>query len=298
MDRKRIELVDSMQKYLIAHAEDENFTLEEFYSEFGYSRRQADRVFSAVTKMTPNSFLTRLRMTKSASLIAKGKKDILDVALLTHDTHEGYTRAFVKLFHALPSEYKKGNKFIPLFVPYSPLTFQKYLKGELKMNETKTCLCMIAPVEKPKRKLVYIPAKSANDYWSFCEEVGCDWEGLLNSIPSKMCTAAILTLPPALILEGYGSVAAGVEVPADFEGIVPENAFICELPPCTMLEFESEKPNSEEEFFAFLGELFKAVENFDYVSHGFKVADEIAPRFNFGSQNGKAAKLSVPVKKQ
>lgn len=40
--------------------------------------------------------------------------------------------------------------------------------------------------------------KKAVDYWSFCEEKGCDWEGLFNSIDCKMDSVAIMKLPENL----------------------------------------------------------------------------------------------------
>lgn len=51
---------------------------------------------------------------------------------------------------------------------------------------------------------------------TYCGEMGCDWEGLLNSIPEKLDLAALLTLPRPLIRPGTSGCAAGVEVPADY----------------------------------------------------------------------------------
>ena len=51
--------------------------------------------------------------------------------------------------------------------------------------ETEKLLCMVTPVERPKRKLMLLRSANASDYWSFCQEKGCDWNGLLNSIPEK-----------------------------------------------------------------------------------------------------------------
>ncbi len=59
--------------------------------------------------------------------------------------------------------------------------------------------CIITLVHRKKRKLILLRSKKATEYFSFCEENGCDWEGLLNSNPYKLDTAAILTLPDFLI---------------------------------------------------------------------------------------------------
>lgn len=58
-----------------------------------------------------------------------------------------------------------------------------------------------------------IPSLKAHDYWSFCEEMGCDWEGLFNSIPEKLDLVAILELPTFLQKPDTSKIVAGVELP-------------------------------------------------------------------------------------
>ena len=97
-----------------------------------------------------------------------------------------------------------------------------------------TSICTVTPVNRPKRKLIYLPSKSATDYFSYCEEVGCDWEGLLNSIPEKFDTASLIDLPDFLVDEDISKVAAGVEVPIDYDKPLPGGYKIAELEECTM----------------------------------------------------------------
>lgn len=108
-------------------------------------------------------------------------------------------------------------------------------------NETKASpsLCTVTVISKPARKLLVMYAKKAHDYFSFCEEVGCEWEGLFNSIPSRLETAALITLPPSLIPEGSTETAAGVELDADAVVKIPEGCSLIELPPCDYLYFQS-----------------------------------------------------------
>ena len=42
----------------------------------------------------------------------------------------------------------------------------------------------IQVVEKPRRKVIIKRGVKANEYWSYCKEVGCDVWGLLTSIKS------------------------------------------------------------------------------------------------------------------
>ena len=39
-------------------------------------------------------------------------------------------------------------------------------------------------IEKPARKVILKRGIKANDYWSYCNEVGCDVWGLLTSMKS------------------------------------------------------------------------------------------------------------------
>ena len=90
--------------------------------------------------------------------------------------------------------------------------------------------CMITVKEREKRKLIYLPSHHAQDYFSYCEEVGCEWEGLLNSIPEKFEPAALIELPDKLVENGFSKIAAGVEVPLDYDKELPETYKTVELP--------------------------------------------------------------------
>jgi len=296
--RYKIELVQKMQDYIVSHAQDEDFRLDNLYLFVGYSKRHADRCFQSLLGKTPKEYLKLIKMTDSARQILDNNSTILDAALRAgFESHEGYTKAFRDRFGKLPSEYKKGKSFIPLFIPY-PIKGcnSRTLNQEDKINmEHKSCLCMITPVLRPKRKLIFHRSQKAHDYWTYCEECCCDWEGLLNSIPAKFDTATILTLPSFLMKEGYGNIAAGIEVPFEYDGEIPKNYEIAELPPCEMLFFQSQAFQTQQEFFILIGELFRAVDTFDYAAYGYQIADELAPRFNFGGQRGAGAKLAVPI---
>ena len=99
----------------------------------------------------------------------------------------------------------------------------------------------VTAVERPTRKLILIRSVNATEYFSFCEEMGCDWEGLFNSILEKFDTAALITLPQNLIKPDTGNKAAGVEVPANYSKPIPAGYEIIDLPPCTMLYFQGQK---------------------------------------------------------
>ena len=167
------------------------------------------------------------------------------------------------------------------------------MKGEKRMETT---VCTVTPVSRPKRKLIYLKATSATDYLTYCNEVGCEWEGLLNSICEKFDTAALIELPDFLQKEGESKIAAGVEVPLDYEKPVPDEYRIVELAECTMLYFQSEPYDNPDDFGQYIGQVFKTVENYDLARNGYQSASDVAPVFNFGATPLLGARIAIPVK--
>lgn len=295
----KVALVQKMQDYLLMHLHDEEFDFETLYTAVGYSRRHADRCFQALLGKTPREYYRLLRMSESAKQLLEKDDSILETALSADfQSHEGYTKAFREAFGKLPSEYRKGKSFIPLFIAYPIQGYYGYInKKERDPMENKTCLCMIMPVQRPARKLIFLRSKKATEYWTFCEELGCEWVGLFNSNPAKFDTAAILTLPPFLMKEGYSDIAAGIEVPLDYDGEIPENCEVSELPACEMLYFRSQPFDTEEEFFKLMDEVNKAIKVFDYAANGYKEAPHLAPSFNFGGEKETGVKKALAVEK-
>lgn len=76
---------------------------------------------------------------------------------------------------------------------------------------------------------------------SFCEEMGCEWEGLLNSFEEKLDTAAIVTLPKSLVPEGYSDTAAGIELPAGYQGEIPWGYLTAKLPKETSFTLRADR---------------------------------------------------------
>ena len=154
----------------------------------------------------------------------------------------------------------------------------------------------VTALDRPARKLIMVRSKTATDYFSFCEEMGCEWEGIFNSIPEKLTTAALLTLPKSLITAGTGNTASGVEVPADYAKPLPKGCEIIDLPPCTMLFFQGAPFENEADFGEAIGTLWELMESYTPEKYGYEYAPDLAPYLNLGAaQDG--AKMAKPAKK-
>ncbi len=160
-----------------------------------------------------------------------------------------------------------------------------------------TNYCLITPVHREKRKLILMYSEKATDYFSFCAEKGCDWEGLLNSNPVKIDTAAILELPDFLCKKRYGKIACGIEVPIDYNGKIPDGYEVVELPECDMLYFQSPSYENEDDYTVMIDLVNDAISKFDCNLYGYEIRNDIVPRFNFGAQKEVGARYAIPIKK-
>lgn len=293
---EKVNIVQAMQDYIREHVDSD---LEAMYEHIGYSKRHADRLFSEFLHMTPREYVRKVILTDTAKELLTTDDNIIDIALNSgYETHEGFTRAFKKHFHTSPDEYRKCPKAIPMFTQHPVWSYYTYLNNQEKLAMDKnTMICTVMPVERPKRKLIILRSKNAHGYWEFCEEKGCEWEGILNSIPEKMDFAAILELPAVLVKEGTSKTAAGIEVPMEYDKELPEGYEIVELEAGTMLYFKSEQFGDEKDFGSAIECVMKSHERYNPKEFGYEYDCENAPVFNFGASLEMGAKIAFPVKK-
>ena len=309
MQRDKIELTAKMQNYIREHCLDEGFTMDALYKAAGYSRRHACRVFKELMDKTPEEYVRAVQMTASAESLIKTDASILAIALdADYESHEGYTRAFSRLFGTTPSRYRHGQIPIPLFTQYPIQHYYSYLQqkenekmenqsNDQQSHETMPSLCTVTVVRKPARKLLVMYARKADDYFSFCEEKSCEWEGLFNSIPSRLETASLMTLPPSLHPEGTTETAAGVELEESAEITVPEGCDLLSLPPCDYLYFQSPPYEKEEDYCKAIEMVYQASGTYRPERFGYAYAPELAPSFNFGADTLTGGCIALPVKK-
>ena len=152
-------------------------------------------------------------------------------------------------------------------------------------------------VQRPARKLVVLYSSTGTDYWTFCQEQGCDWEGLLLSIPERMDIPAFLSLPPGMVPTGRAEGAVAIEVPADYAGQIPAGYELVDLPAGEMLYFQSPPYEKEDDFPQAIQSVFAAYEGYDPGLYGYAFDTGSLPVFNFGAFADKGARIAVPLKK-
>lgn len=294
----KVRLVQSIQDYINENIGRDDFSADDVRIEFSYSVRHLNRLFCAFFGKTIFEYIRALKLTKSTEDITEDKT-ILNVALdFGYQSQAGYDKAFYKLFGKTPNDYKRNGVMIPLYIPYPVSHYfnHYYGKGEKRLSN-ENIVCTAYAVKRPKRKMIVLYAEQATDYFSFCEEKHCDWEGYLNSNANKLDTAAILNLPSAFVKPGYSNIAAGIEIPFDCEirGLLDEYEVV-ELEPCELMYFKSQSFENEDDYCKYIDAVHKAFTEFDFKSIGYEVDLKSAPSMNFGAQKESGAKIAIPIK--
>jgi len=133
-------------------------------------------------------------------------------------------------------------------------------------------------VDRPERKAIVKSSQKATDYFSYCEEVGCDvWE-VLSSIKEALYEPVGMWMPENLRRIGTGEYMQGVEVPKDFAGTVPKGYDLINLPACQMMIFQG-PPFEDEDYEEAIAGLWDVMKKYDPTFYGFAWADEDGPRF-------------------
>ena len=105
----------------------------------------------------------------------------------------------------------------------------------------------------------------------------------------------MIELPDKLVENGFSKIAAGVEVPLDYDKELPETYNTVELPECIMLYFQSEPDENEEDFCKAIEITYAAIGKYNPAVYGYKFAYDIAPSFNFGADTSTGARIAVPA---
>lgn len=298
--RDTVEAVQRMQDYMEEHLL-VPITMKQLARAAGYSPWHAARIFREELGKSPFEYLRALRLSRAALKLRDEPVRVLDVALeFVFDSHEGFTRAFSRTFGVTPSRYKAHPQPIGLFMPHGIADYYRFLENEVKQmksdHNAAVQTVFVQIVERPARKLILKRGIKAEHYFDYCEEVGCDVWGLLTSVKEALYEPVGLWLPDSLIRPGTSRYVQGVEVPADYTGIVPEGYELIDLKPCTMMVFQGE-PYEDETFGERIQEIWLAMENYDPTVYGYAWADDEAPRFQLEPQGDRGYIEARPVRR-
>ena len=289
MDEQR-EAVRAMQDYIREHI-NEDVNIEDLAEVSAFSPWYARKLFIKHVGMTPAVYVRRLKLSKSALRLRDENLSVLDVAMdMGFGSVDGYQRAFRREFGCNPKEYSSSPVPIWLFTP-NLITVKE--RNVSEMSDTRNIFIQV--VEKPARKVIIKRGIKAEEYFGYCEEVGCDVWGLLKSIKSISGEPVCLWLPENMRKPVTNVYVQGVEVESDYSGSVPEGFEIIDLPASTYLLFRGE-PFEEENYVEAITEMWEAEKKYnpDFIGYEW---DDSNPRIQLEPIGERGYIELMPVKK-
>lgn len=287
--REHMEAVRRMQDYIAEHLFEE-ITLADLARVALFSPWYCHRLFAQMVGRTPADYIRKLRLSQSALRLRDNPSKIVDVAFeVGYGSVDGYQRAFFQEFGCNPHQYTANPIPLYLFTPY-PIGSNR--ERGVSMEKVKTVFIQL--LEKPARQVLIKRGVSAKDYFSYCEEVGCDVWGLLSSIKSLAGEPVCLWLPAQYIKPGTSEYVQGVEVSTDYSGIVPAGLDTIDLPAAKYLMFKGE-PFDEEDYGQAIREVKSAIDKYDPSVVGL-TWDESNPRIQLEPIGTRGYIELMPVK--
>lgn len=102
-------------------------------------------------------------------------------------------------------------------------------------------------------------------------------------------------LPDKFIKEGTSKYVQGVEVPKDYNGVIPDGFEVVILPKCKMMIFQGE-PFEDENFDTYISNLSKAIDGYNPSIYGYEWAMEDYPCFQMEPQGYRGCIEGRPVR--
>lgn len=255
---EHIEAVQRMQDHIEMHWMEE-ITLADLARASHFSPWYAHRLFTEQVGLTPGDYVRRLRLSRAALRLRDEDLSITEAAFAAgFGSVDGFQRAFLREFGCNPGAYAAKPVPIYLFTPYG-VKFKRVERSE-RMETVRNVFIQV--VDKPERSVIIKRGKTAADYFAYCEEVGCEVWGLLKSIPALDGEPVCLWLPKAYQKPGTSEYVQGVEVAADYTGIVPEGFELITLPAAKYMMFQGE-PFAEADYCQAIEDVQRSMAKYD-----------------------------------
>ena len=303
----------------IKDCNNEEITLKRISDSLGYSEFYVSRRFKEISGMQFRDYLRYRKLAFALKDVRDTDKSLLDIALdYGFSSHEAFTRAFKEAYGITPSEYRQ--KPVPVVMRTIIKPFDCYLLGIGGTGMAKsTDDIKIYFVTIPAHKFLHIRNYESIGYWDFWQKQSliqgqdCDTIcGLLDSIKGKLDDLggdehdsgsgqimAFVNEPTGRICSWGIPLAEcyGVRLPMDYDGEVPSQMQLMDVPEDEYIVFEHGPFDFETENSTVEAEIEKAMKEFDYASSGYCLDTTPGRIFYFYHDCKRYWKYIRPVKK-
>lgn len=289
--QKQIQMIVDEIDSCIKNYEDEALTLRCLSRRLGYSEFYTTRKFREISGMQLRDYLRHRKLAFALKEVRDSDKSLLHIPFdYGFSSHEAFTRAFKAAYGITPSEYRKNPLPVVLRTKINP--FDRYFLGlgEIGMMKSDEDV-KIYFVTIPAHKFMHIKNYESNGYWDFWQKQslipGQDQEticGLLDSIKGKLDDdggsepnsgsgqiMAYINDPDGRLCDwGYPRTEChGVRLPADYDGEVPPQLMMIDVPEAEYIVFEHGPFDYEQENRSVEEKIEKAMADFDFSGTGY-----------------------------
>jgi AraC family transcriptional regulator len=211
----------------------ENPSLLDMSKQIGYSPYYCSTQFHEIVGLTIKSYVAGRRLARATLEIRDTKKRILDIAIKCgYSSQEALTRAFMNAYGCTPLVYRRNPVPLSLSNKQVVLFPQHYIdKGDYVMTKTILTDANVRIEYIPAHKYIGIWDANATNYGDFWKYHDCDKIcGIIDSM--SHVSDPIITCHTAgwFYKNGKRGYFYGFGVPADYNGVMPEEFEVKEFP--------------------------------------------------------------------
>lgn len=316
---KNIQTIVDEIEFCIKRRDDEALTLAHLAERLRYSEFYVSRKFRELSGMSLRDYMRYRRLAFALKEVRDSDRGLLDIAL-DHgfSSHEAFTRAFREAYGTTPSAYRRNPTPVVLRTVIRPFDCYLLETGGFTMTDTdkdiKTYFITI-----PAHKFLHIRNYESIGYWDFWQKQnqipGQDCEticGLLDSIKGKLddvggdCHDSGSGQVMAFVNEPSGRICSwgiplaecyGVRLPADYDGEVPPQMILMDVPEGEYIVFEHGPFDFATENAAVEQKIEQAMKDFDYAASGYELDTSQGRVFYFYHDCKRFWKYIRPVRK-
>lgn len=232
---RSVEVVQQMLDWMEEHME-ETPTLQKVSKAVGYSPWYCSEMFHDITGVTLKSYITGRRLARITEEIRDTEQRILDIAVkYGFSSQEALTRVFKERYGCTPAAYRKKNQPVPMTI-HKHVLFPNYDEKRIRTMEETRLAVRVEHI--PAHKYLGIWEERAENYCDFWEYHNCDEVcGFVTSMDKMAHPIVTAHTAGWKVQNGKKVYFYGTGVPLDYDGEVPKEFTIREIPASDYLVF-------------------------------------------------------------